>query len=191
MNGHVDLWEESYQDGELDAWQKQMVDSHLEVCPRCREQMAKQKALSALLHEVPPMTPELSEARFVSQVNLRLERRAPALSLKQRSTDIVWLLAPVALLLVLVFIQTVFWVQALVARVPGAERILVGRGELLQGFLQIPPLLSDLLSSPAAFPLLSWNSLNGLIAMLLVGLIYLAWLAGWWVRHHQPEPNAS
>jgi hypothetical protein len=92
-----------------------------------------------------------------------------------------WQFFPVALLLALAFVQTVFTLTSIVGVIPGANQILANRATFLPELPMLPGQLSDLLNLLGVFNPLDWNLFTGTAAVLVISLIYVCWLAGWWV----------
>ncbi len=202
-NGHVINWLQAYHDGELQGRRQRQVDAHLERCEMCRAELEGLRALTALLQESPAPQGLSRPDRFVAQVGLRLPRR-PTQSTWQRALETGWRLIPVGLLCAWVFVQAVFLTSRVVL---GALELGLGsdvaatllpasqQGSWLDEVLSLSSAnLSNL--SQIALQLfksggpLGWGATLNLVAMLVIGLLYLSWLASWWARRHHKNGEA-
>jgi hypothetical protein len=181
MNGHLEAWIDAYLDGELYAAQKQEVDAHIAQCESCRDLLGQRKNLTALLQGIPPARGLKPEARFVAEVGLQLKPRRETGQIRPQVPRLVWQYFPVVLLLALAFVQTVFTLTNIVGMIPGANQILASRTTFLQQLPMLPGEVSDLLNLLGVFNPLNWNLFTGMAVVLLISLIYVGWLAGWWV----------
>jgi len=181
MSGHLEAWIDAYLDGELSAVHKRGADAHLAQCQSCRDLLAQRKNLTALLQGIPPASGLKPEAHFVAEVGLQLKPRRERERLRTQVIRFGWQFFPVALLLVLAFVQTVFALTSIVGVIPGADQILANRATFLLQLPMLPGQLSDLLNILGVFNSLDWNLFTGMAAVLVISLIYVCWLAGWWV----------
>ena len=185
MIGHAETWLDAYLDGELPPYQRRQAEVHLAQCQPCRDLLAERQALSTLLQEVPPLTDLKTESRFVAEVSLQLKRRSGKALPHLQALQLGWQLIPVALLMALAFIQTVVILSSGLGLFPKAEQALVGQATSVSSSLQLPALWGDLLEVIRMFSFLDWNWLTGLLALVAISLIYVAWLASWWARNRQ------
>ena len=181
MSEHLEAWIDAYLDGELSAVHKRGADAHLAQCQSCRDLLAQRKNLTALLQGIPPASGLKPEAHFVAEVGLQLKPRRERERLRTQVIRFGWQFFPVALLLVLAFVQTVFTLTSIVGVIPGADQILSNRATFLLQLPMLPGQLSDLLNILGVFNSLDWNLFTGMAAVLVISLIYVCWLAGWWV----------
>jgi predicted anti-sigma-YlaC factor YlaD len=181
MNGHLETWINAYLDGELSAIHKRQADTHLAECQSCRDLLAQRKNLTALLQGIPPASGLKPEARFVTEVGLQLKPRREATRLRTQVMYLGWQFFPVALLLALAFVQTVFTLTSIVGMIPGANQILATGVTFLPELPMLPGQLNDLLNILGVFNSLDWNLFTGMAAVLVISLIYVCWLVGWWV----------
>ena len=190
MNGHIESSIDAYQDGELSTLQKQQVEAHLGRCSSCRTLLAQRKALTDLLQEFPPVAGLRSEARFVAEVGLQLKPRPTLLRLRPRAMRLSWQFIPLVLLFGLIFVQTVFILNSFSWLIPGTGLILLDRASSLTSLLTAPILVRDLLGMVGTANYLDWNWLTGMLAMLVISLLYVCWLASWWVRNRRPTASS-
>lgn len=201
MTQHVATWLGAYRDGELRGLRLRQVETHLADCATCRTELARLRALAALMQESTAAGDLTPPERFVAQVGLRLPPRqaAPAW---QRALKIGWQLAPLGLIGTWAFVQAVFIVAGVVL---GALRMGLG-GDLaastlpaLQGGPGLGGLfgLSDAsLTDPAQIALralgnggpLGWGVTLYLVLLVLIGLLYWSWLASWWAYRQEFPP---
>ena len=193
MSEHVTQWLNAYVDAELRGNLRSQVEKHLAECQTCRAELESLQQLSAFLHEVP--VPKLSfPERFVSQVNLRLPHTLPKAT-KLKAQEASWWMIPVGLLIVWVFISTAGTVGNLIST--------AGAWGLLKG---VPAWLAAGSFNGAAWSvrlgevgLLSGNSLkwveelevfarhtlSPVIWQASIALLYLGWMAIWWIRYER------
>jgi anti-sigma factor RsiW len=184
MNGHLDAWLDLYIDDELPSSQKKQAEAHLETCLQCRNLVAERRALSALLVEMPPASGLKPVDQFAAEVALRLERRQPQPPVNRPALRLVWQLVPMLLIMVWGFLQAVFLADGLVGIIPGAQQALsqplaLATSLLVPG-LTVSQTAGDILSTSGIFSIVDWNWVTGIIALLLVGITYICWLASWW-----------
>lgn len=196
MNQHVSHLLAAYHDGELQGRQIRQVEAHLAECKACRAELENLQTLSSLLHECPPAANLTPPDRFVAQVQLRLPNR-PEQTFGQKVLNIAWWLAPVSLVGVWAFIQTTLIVTTVVlvtlnlAGVPIAHWLpeLPGGSWLARlPNLTGPDLAAlDWLGNGRRF---EWGlPLVGLLP-LAIGLLYISWLASWWVRYQNGQQES-
>lgn len=196
MNEHVTQWLEAYYDGELTGRRAQQVEAHLETCPECLAKLEGLRMLSTLLQQAPEPGNLSSPEIFVAQVGLRLPRK-PEQTDWQKALRTGWRWAPAGLLGAWVFVQTAFIVSSilnwLLRLVPGAADII----EFLPAGTQGASFLGDVAHLSGAewvdfgrFGLdilrgggpLGWGITLNLVLTLLLGTLYLSWLASWWIH---------
>jgi len=191
MSRHVSEWLSAYYDGELHGSRLQEVETHLAGCSFCQAELKSLENLSHLLQEVP--APELSSpGRFASQVNLRLPQKRTAAPGKS-ILEIGWWMVPVGLLAAWVFISTSSLVSGVLSAASGLG-VLSG----ISDWLAFGPASDIYLSATLAQSgLLSGNGLNWVESIesitraslplisvqVSIALLYLGWIAVWWVRH--------
>lgn len=179
MNPHTEPWMDAYLDGELKNGQLRKAETHLAACPECRAEIERRRALSSLLQSVPAAAPSKSPERFAAEVGLQMQRRA-AQQPRSAWRQTAWHLVPLALLASLVFIEALVLIGNILVLIPGLEAGL-RTASPLQGWLQFPAPISDLLRLLGLFTPLRWDWITALVAPIAIGLLYLSWLAGWWV----------
>lgn len=190
MSDHIGAWIDLYLDGELAERELRSLEAHLAGCLACREEIEKRRALAALLHSVPGAEARKSEGRFTAEVALRLPRTIPVPAAPRRETNLLhlsWHLAPIGLLLAMVFIQVVFILSGLTWIIPGAGELLQAGAVIPQSALPLAEPLGGLAAWMGGGSLLNWNWISGLVLFVLCGLVYLGWLASWWARSRQGQ----
>ena len=174
MDEHVHAWLEAYHDGELHGRRLQQVENHLVSCMECRAEWEGLQNLSALLQGSPPPTNLMPPERFVAQVGLRLPRQQEKAG-KQTAFRVSWQIVPFGLFGMWVFAQALFIVIGL---------ILLGLSFGLGDFLGL-----SVLVTLDRGELLVWSlGLNIGLSMVL-GVLYLSWLASWWVDRQHPQED--
>jgi hypothetical protein len=193
-NEHVTIWLGAYHDGELQGRRLRQIETHLAHCETCRAELNELRALSVLLQASPAPESLTRPDRFVAQVGLRLPRR-PVQPTWKRALEIGWRLTPVGLLGAWAFVQAALWVSIVLL---GALQLGIG-SDLVAGLLpasqgswwtETLSLSSANLSSLEQIGRqlvnnggpLGWGVTLNLVAMVVIGLLYLSWLASWWAR---------
>ena len=195
---HVLDWLQPYHDGELPERHVRRVEAHLAHCESCRTELAALQAISSLLHESPAAGDLLWPDRFVAQVELQLPRR-PVQTTLRRTLETGWRLIPVGLLGAWAFVQTVFIVvsgilmaqnfpataglfSSILPPVSGSSwltglQCFAGKG--LGDWLEIVRCAAQSIAP------LEWPIMLSAILFAGIGLLYLSWLASWWIRHNR------
>jgi predicted anti-sigma-YlaC factor YlaD len=194
MDEHVTEWLGAYLDGELHGETLERVKDHLLTCATCQDELAGLQKLSELLQEMPGAVNTLPANRFISNVLLQLPPRQSNLGSQIKYT--IWGLVPVALLVALVFIQTLYIVNGLVS--------LTGQIGLFSAAFpwSAPVTTQNILIAEAAYLLNAVPGLGGqALIQILYGsewlnntviiplfiqvslmLLFTGWLASWFVR---------
>jgi predicted anti-sigma-YlaC factor YlaD len=194
MSPHVEEWLDKYLDGELSPVQQDRVKAHLNSCSHCQELLTQRSSLSALLQMAPAASDLKPADQFVAEVGLQLKGR-PAASHKSPAANTwhwAWALVPMALLLVLVFMQTVSVLSDILGFIPGAEQASQQSVQALPVFTTLSQLNGNALVAQGADLLAFFNPtdlgwLTNLAVLVVIGLLYASWIAGWWVRSQQAE----
>jgi hypothetical protein len=194
-NEHVTTWLGAYHDGELRGLRLQKVETHLAHCETCRAELAELRALTTLLQTSPAPKSLTQPDRFVAQVGLRLPRR-PVQPTWKRALEVGWRLTPVGLLGAWVFVQAALLVSGVILRALqfglGSDVIaswlpVSQQGSWLATALNLSSanlnglgrMVSQLLSNGGP---LGWGLMLNLLSVVVIGLLYLSWLASWWAR---------
>jgi anti-sigma factor RsiW len=170
MNDHVERLLAAYHDGELSERRLQKVETHLEICEPCRDELEKLIVVRALLQEYSEPGDLVPLDQFVAQVGLQLPRR-PTRPSRHRVLEALWQLIPVALLVIWVFFQAVF-----------TQTALMGIALDLGIWRELGSVLSPGFSF-GAWGAFEWNL--GLSA--LIAFAFLGWLASWWMRGQRSQ----
>lgn len=196
MTEHITQWLEAYYDGELISRHTQQVETHLQTCETCQAEFENLGVLTTLLQEFPEAQNLTPAGTFAAQVGLRLPRK-PGENRWQKTFRTGWQWAPVGLLATWVFLQTAFIVSGLLTRVlpfiTGTEQFVNFLQSDTQGALRIediPNLTSAGFAEIGQFGLeilrgggpLGWGVTLNLILTSILGLLYLSWLASWWIQ---------
>jgi len=198
MNEHVTIWLGAYHDGELQGRRLRQVEAHLAHCETCRAELESLRALTTLLQASPAVVDITPPERFVAQVGLRLPRR-PQRTAWRRGLEIGWQMVPLGLLGAWAFVQTVFVVSGVVlvalrmglgsdlaAWLPPASQPGMWLTEILSlsdaGLNDVGRIMLQLLSNGRR---LGWTVTLNLVSSVVIGLLYLSWLASWWAYHHK------
>lgn len=191
MSNHVSEWLNAYHDGELRGSRLHQVEMHLSECELCQVEVESLDELSSLLHEVP--TPEfIPSERFAAQVSLRLPHKQIVVS-KKKILEAGWWMIPVAILSSWIFVSTasilgdILSVAANLGLLSGMSAWLTS-GPVNDIYLSTTIGQMGLLGGTG----LSWAEASETftrISLPLIGLqvsialLYLSWIAIWWVRH--------
>jgi hypothetical protein len=205
MTKHVEQWLEAYYDGELKGRPAQQVEAHLETCEICRVELESLSSLSTLLQEFPEARDLTPVDTFAAQIGLRLPRK-PKESQRQKVFRVGWQWVPVGLLATWIFVQTTFivsgvlnWILRVIPETghfPGflqsdsqAESIL-GAASNLTGaeFADLGQFGLDVLRGGGP---LGWAVTLNLGITLIIGVLYLSWLASWWVQKSNGDAHLS
>jgi len=197
MSLHLDEWLDAYLDGELTESQCLQAEKHIEECAACRKKVEQRRALSSLLLELPPATNLKPETRFAAEVSLLLPKHEGMMPGRLRLPNLMWWLAPAAILLVMAFIQTVLIVSSVAGWIPGIREALFSVSDFATRVPSLPSPLGGLLSffnpldgigwgsllaSFTPFADISWSGPLCWSALLVMGILYLDWLVAWWMR---------
>lgn len=200
---HPTQWLQAYYDNQLSQKRRRQVAVHLENCQQCQDELDALSSLSMLLQGSPPANDLLSSEVFVAQVGMRLPRKQSK-SLVRSSLKIGWRLAPFGMLTAWAFIQAVFIVSTIIMVglevIPGAEQIVA----LLPADAATPPvrMTFDAMNAKSMRSFsreliggggpLGWGFALNVGLTLLLGMLYISWLASWWIQpsnEKNMEPN--
>lgn len=184
----------AYLDGELHGWRLLEVQNHLASCESCRQELRQLRTISDLLRAAP--LPAFTPAeRFAANLTLRLPRR-PLKAQLQRGPSLTWWLAPLALMGLWFFVQTLIWLTgtislALDSGLLGEQAAWLSSGASNSNlFSLLMSLLGSHLETGAQSTLSFIDRLalfgNGLLNQwfwqAIVALLYWGWMAVWWLR---------
>lgn len=208
MSEHVTQWLSAYLDGELRGSKLHQVETHLAECEICQVALDDLQGLSALLHEIP--APEFtSPERLSAQVNLRLPRTRLEIR-EHKAWEVGWWMIPVSLLSVWVILVGVGWLGDFLTvanqwglfDTTSVRTIDVGpvQVEMLPAWLtaESPAVWSSTLSGVGLLQGdgLTWaarlesflrDHLPQFVWQISIAILYLGWLAIWWIRHTSQE----
>jgi anti-sigma factor RsiW len=197
MSDHILELLGAYLDGELHGRQLSKVETHLEECQICREEVQSLQALSATLRAEPlPDSP--GPERFAAEVALRLPR-TPVKPASRRALEFGWWLVPVGLVLTWIFLSTTLLVSNVVTTaseiglLDSASALLVS-GSPAEAYWsgtlgQFGLLAGDSLQWVEMTEAFTRTTLPPIIWQVSIALLYLSWMAIWWARHTRQEPN--
>lgn len=184
----------AYLDGELNARQRRKFEAHLETCEECQTELEALDTLSGTLAEVP--LPEFpNPEQLAANVSLQLPRNPQQEAESRSFFSRYWWLVPVGLLSAWASLSMI----SLAGDIFGAASNfgLIGTPSLLQGgtpstvaffgrfgFLE-PGVLNDLVSSEV----LIRQFVTNIVWQLALAMLYLSWIALWWARENNPEPD--
>ncbi|MBN1438795.1 MAG: zf-HC2 domain-containing protein [Anaerolineales bacterium] len=176
MNGHLGQLLEAYLDGELGNGERRRAEEHVKACPECRAELERRRALSMLLKSAPAPAGGKSEQRFVSEIALRLQRKAAA-RLAGRP-HAMWITAPpVALFLAWAFVQSAAIVAEILQWIPDLNDALqAALSAAGQG--RIPETGGEFALSAIPTPGI-WDAAALMMLMIGIGVLFTGWFAGW------------
>ena len=200
---HVLDWLHAYHDGELQGEPLRYVEAHLAACKSCRAELEALRAFSLLLQESPPAPALLQPDSFVDCVVQATSgaplRPAPA-ALK-RALETGWYLIPVGLIGAWVFVQTAYIVVALILLAQSAPATAQLFPFTLPPIFDVSWLAVEQCLAGSGFEALRCVaghvvSFGGAVVLgfgPLVGiaLLYLAWVAAWWVGRRRCVASAA
>lgn len=205
MNGHVLDCLGAYLDGELNPHLRQKVEAHLKECVICRSEFEGLQQVSHLLQTAP--APEfLPVEQFTARLVLQLPRREFGEKPAKR-VSLLWWLVPAVLLFAWFLIQAVLSVNGVITvmnranMVEGAARVFSQSSSPSLWFSAVIDLFGSSLDGTQISALMFLDRLGALRADIFgqfiwqaaVALLYLAWLAIWWIRSgsRQVKMNGS
>lgn len=194
MNKHVEKLLQAYYDDELSEHRRKQVEAHLTDCPECIQELEALESLSSLLANSPAPQTHTRPNQFVAQVKLQLprqEQRTPW----QRTRRTIWNQIPVALIVIVLVLQTTAFTNILFA---GMEFFGIGGEETNSALTtDLESLGLNLSVDLPSIQIADWVRvvvnglgigsyygiplLNALVFPAVLGLLYLAWITGWWV----------
>jgi len=203
VNKHLATRLQAYHDGELHGRRLRQVEQHLSQCVACRIELETLQRLSSLLQRSPEAKSLTPPEQFVAQVGLKLPRhqKQPAW---QRSLRIAWLMIPLGLLGVLAFVQTVFIVSRVILNIlqlESGQNMMTGILPLSQqnawqagiysmSEASLSSMFTTMLQWVQGGGPLGWGLMLSYGLLVVIGLLYWSWLAGWWIhRKHQQQLN--
>jgi predicted anti-sigma-YlaC factor YlaD len=194
VSEHVTEWLNAYVDAELRGNLLVQVEKHLAECRSCRAEMESLRQLSSLLGEI--LVPKFSSPeRFAAQMKLRLLHGLPK-STKLKVQEVGWWMIPVSLLIIWVFISTAVMVNnvistagawGLVKSAPAWLAASSFNGAAWSGRLAEAGLLyGNSLKWAEEMEVFTRHILHPIVWQVSIALLYLDWIAIWWVRYRQP-----
>jgi predicted anti-sigma-YlaC factor YlaD len=194
MSEHILEQLGAYLDGELQGRQLHKVEAHLAECETCRMELDTLRSLSGMLQTVPILEFPQPE-RFASNVNLQLTRK-PEVPLHRKALEFGWWLVPVGLLVAWIFVNTTILISNAVSAAGEIGMLNDHSAWLTAGMEE-----ADWSAALGQFGLLSGNSLQWaekteaftrttvpeIVWQVSIALLYLCWLAIWWVRRTNEE----
>jgi hypothetical protein len=198
MIDHVTHLLGAYYDGELHGQRLGDVSEHLEVCASCRAELDQLETLSEVLAQHPDPVDLTPGERFVSQIALQMPR-TPKGPVMRRAFNLGWQAAPVGILGVWAFVQSLLIVSGILFLLmrlglnldPMTDLMAQPASGLNLGmFLGFEEGSISELSRTAVEVLgnggpLGWGSMLTVGLMLVLALLYCSWMATWWVRQRE------
>jgi hypothetical protein len=194
MAKHISEWLNAYLDGELNKARTSQVEDHLAECAECSAELEELRGLFSLLRETAPTGEFISTERFVSNLTLNLPRQ-PEHSQRRKVLEVGWWLIPVGTLGIWLFLQVTFTLSALVLRASDAGLLgntftMVSSNSLETDWFAS---LTNWFGYQSVSALSMFNNAELFIHNLIVpfilqaflAVIYLIWLASWWLRQQK------
>jgi hypothetical protein len=204
MNEHVTQLLGAYHDGELRGKQLNEVDKHLAKCKICQDELDHLNALSEMLLTTPSPSNLSSEDTFVTQVVLRMPRKPTEPTVK-KVFNLGWQAAPVGILGVWAFVQSLLMVSGILFLLlrlgfdlePLTELVTIPAGGINLGMLfgfegsGVGDLGRTAIETLLSGGPLGWGVTMYLALVLILGLLYASWIASWWVRQRHNQLAAE
>ncbi len=114
MAEHVKDWLGAYLDGELQGTRLRAVETHLQSCEACRNELQDLRRLAEMFHEDKSNDLFTPAERFAANLALRLPR-LPERSRSRRTGSSAWWLVPIGVTAAWVFLQTLLLVSGTVS----------------------------------------------------------------------------
>lgn len=182
MIDHFTLLLDAYLDNELPPSKIQAVEQHLLNCLNCQAELQKRRRLVDLLHKVPPVKTIRAEHQFIANVSSQLTGRPSIDWLTSSIFKFRWQVIPVSLLIAMAFIKTVSLMGTMIEIIPGASGMIIKKISWLPFNFTIMDPYQNFLWFFGLFRILNWNWITGIAAFIMISLIYISWLAVWWIR---------
>jgi len=200
MIDHVTHLLGAYHDGELQGKRLNHVEEHLSTCESCQAELEQMQALSNTLALYPAPSALTSADTFVAQVALQMPRSPDEPTIK-RAFNFGWQAAPVGILSVWAFVQSLLIVSGIIFLLmrlgvnlePMTNLLAPPSGGLNLGMFfgfegeSISELGRTAVEILGVGGPLGWGPMFYLALMLILGLLYCSWMASWWVRHRQKQ----
>ncbi len=196
MVEHVTQWLGAYLDGELNGAMQRKVEAHLLECSACQGELKELKSLSELLKTNAAENRLDPGPHFASQVILKLPRQ-PAQPLAGQAARIGWWLVPAGILGGWVFLQTVLLVSSLalaagqivpwsgplawLSDLGGQNLVISAISTLVDGRFGLAT--NSILNFISEGASLSWDLVLPIAFQTALALMFISWLAVWWVGH--------
>lgn len=201
MSEHVNQWLSAYSDGELHGALLHQVENHLGECAQCQAELELLAGLSNLLRETAPTGDFFSTERFVSQLTLSLPRQ-PKKTRSTKMLEISWWLIPFGVMAVWAFLQVTYALSAVTLNASDAGLLgnwLQANPPQTEWFAWLTNLFGGQLGLAGQTALLYLNNvdlfLEGLVGQFiwqaLLALVYLGWLASWFMRSDQSSNSGG
>jgi hypothetical protein len=200
MPEHVTDLLGAYLDKELRGTSLHRVQNHIEQCEQCRAKLDEMQELSALLRESPAQD-FLPTERFIANLTLKLPRQTTPRQTR-KTADLGWWLIPIGVIGAWLFVQLTLtltsWVMiATDLGLLGDSLAWFNIGNATRQATWFN-LLVNLVGSPAEnlsflnrVDLFLQDFSKHYIWQTALGLLYLTWLARWWLAHKKQDHNFS
>lgn len=195
MPEHVTQWLGAYHDGELHGARLRQVEDHLAECAHCQAELEGMRSLSTLLKETAPEADFLSSERFAANLALRLPRQPETPQPRSKALEIGWWLVPLGTLGMWLFIQVTFSLRSAILFVADAGLLgsnlawMQGNSPQMGWFAAATNLFGNQVGLAGQVALSALNdahwfitqAVGSLLPQVLLAVLYLGWLAAWWM----------
>lgn len=184
MNQHVEIWIDAYLDGELTPKQTEKFERHLETCPNCLALLEERESISRLLNSIPLPETTRSDEDFVQDIKLLLprEQNKPG----PTSFGAIWIVISILILGAISFLFSINLITNFMILVPGMEELVTTVMITPSVTAAVTPWIELFFNQVFNFSGFGffYGSLKftTLALMAILALIYLSWLAFWWVN---------
>jgi hypothetical protein len=190
MSEHITEWLGAYLDGELHGTRLRQVKNHLTGCLKCQAELDEMRELSALLREIAPSGDFLPTERFVANLTLNLPRQNETTQ-PRKAVEIGWWLVPAGVIATWIFIQMTVQLSSLVMAASdlglfGDSLIWLSGSSIRQTAwfslsLNFFGSQAEMLAFLNSIDLFLRDLAGQFLWQAILGIIYLAWLARWWL----------
>ncbi|MHC1784394.1 MAG: anti-sigma factor [Anaerolineaceae bacterium] len=178
-----------YLDGETGPLETRKIEDHLLKCEDCSKIVAQRRRLSELIQAHPRVVSSKSDRQFAREVMDRINHQPETTRINVSSLEPGWIGIPLVLVVGLTFIQAV-WVESSVVRfIPQVREVLDPNQFLLPFSFALPSEFIRVIEFLPGLNLWSWPWSSAVVISAALGVLYVSWLAGWWVKS-QKRANA-
>lgn len=185
MNDHITDLIDIFLDGEVDSREVEAIEAHIAVCSDCAKEIQRRRRLSVILQSHPRMREVKSDQQFAKEVIDRIKPHETSLPGESQGQDMAWIGFPLLLIAGLTFLQVVWVESRLVNFIPQVGEVFDSSQILMPFSFAIPSVINQLIRFLPGGSIWNWNWYTTIILSACLGILYISWLAGWWVKNQQ------